>query len=205
MGLKESNLYRDELLCLTALHWSCLQCVSKSTTPSLFCPLALHKDVSLCVSIPQTTQSTFFTPRHRAVCAYWYVVVRMSKWFLLEALFEETDYNLRQWESEALLIRPACSSLISVCPKFSLWHFDGLVTHLQVPTSFWACASSSLSTCMCHSSDVFVGLNMSHYVTLTFTGRSSSACFSHSQSGMRSCRTRPQRTVRACSCMLPCR
>lgn len=103
-----------------------------------------------------------------------------------------------RWRKQSV----SCFSL-SLSSVFSLWHFNGLVTHMQVPTCFFYLGLRVLITVDMH---VFAitwcslkkGPNTSLCLTLTFT-----ASFICRQSGTRSCRTRPQRAVCACSYMLP--
>lgn len=139
MGLEERNSYRDELPRLCALHWSCSRCISKSTTPSSLCPLALHKDVSCCVSVPQSTQPTFSPPGVTlCVCVYWCVVcitVASAGDFVFHyILYEEENDNSVCGPEKCVY----CMFLISwrLSWVFSLWRFDGQATHLQVPTCF---------------------------------------------------------------------
>ncbi len=88
-----------------------------------------------------------------------------------------------------------CMFVNGVSPEFSLWHFDGGATQLQVPTS--AYFRSKI-----HSPEP-AGTHMSLYVTLTFTGSSSQWVWAEVSLAQESCRTRPQRTVCACSYTLP--
>lgn len=185
MGLEKRNLYHDEWLCLAVVHWSCSQCVSKRTTPSFF---ALRLCRRMCCStFPSPRQPVHFLHQGimlwmRAVCSCMYARVVSAGGFGVSG-------GPRPFDQAGVFLFNSCLS-----QDFSLWHFDGVATHLQVHTSFWACASCLLSTCMCHSSDVLC-VSTCPILWLTFTGRSRSACFSHSQSGMTSCRTRPQRTL----------
>lgn len=61
MGSEERNLYKAELLCLSAFYTGAVGDV-KAPLPHLFCPLALHKDVSCYVSVPRPTQPAFSPP-----------------------------------------------------------------------------------------------------------------------------------------------
>lgn len=122
--------------------WLCIRmCRSAFPSPRQPSPL-FYPQTSCCVCV--------------LVCSCAYVKVVSAGGFVWRNWLKSVSVGVRGLVDQAGLF------LINFCLSqvFSLWHFDGLVTHLQVPTSFWACASYLLSTvdmpliCFCTSQHV---------------------------------------------------
>lgn len=182
-----------EMNCFVSLPYAGAVHDVKNHTLAIF---ALWLCIRMCRVIPSADPAHFFSPRPHTVHVYWCVVAASAGFFsfFIQTGMTNTDNS----------VCAACFSL-----AFFLLHLKELVAHMQFPHVFFGLMCVNYCRYAWAQKHIHLNLmflyspNMSLCLTLTFTGRSNSASFSCSQFGTRSCRTRPLRTVCACSHMLP--